>query len=59
MRSTEDLVRARAAALERAAGGAVFVTSGVSGRGHQAVLGAAWQAIRAARAEAAPLRAGA
>jgi hypothetical protein len=30
------------------------VTSGVSGRGHQEVLRAAWQAIRAAREEASP-----
>jgi hypothetical protein len=36
-----------------------LVTSGVSGRGHEAVLRAAWQAIRAARERAAPMRAGA
>ncbi len=45
----EELAHERSAALERAAGHPVFVTSGVSGRGHQEVLRAAWQAIRAAR----------
>ena len=48
---TEELVQERSAALERAAGRPVFVTSGLSGQGHQAVLRAAVQAIRAARAE--------
>ena len=51
---SEEVVRERSAALARAAGGAVFVTSGVSGRGHQEVLRAAWQAIRAAREVASP-----
>ena len=51
---SEEVVRERSAALERVAGGAVFVTSGVSGRGHQEVLRAAWQAIRAAREVASP-----
>jgi GTP-binding protein len=49
---TEEVVRERSAALERAAGRPVFVTSGVSGQGHEAVLRAARQAIQAARAEA-------
>jgi GTP-binding protein len=49
---TEELVRERSAALERAAGRPVFVTSGLSGQGHEAVLRAARQAIQAARAEA-------
>jgi GTP-binding protein len=44
-----DLLEARSAALAAAAGRPVFVTSGVSGLGHQAVLGAAWTAILAAR----------
>ena len=39
----------RSEALADAAGQPVFVTSGVSRQGHQAVLGAAWGAIRAAR----------
>ncbi len=47
---TEELVQARSAALAEAAGQPVFVTSGVSRRGHQAVLGAAWEAISSARA---------
>ena len=47
---TEELVQARSAALGEAAGQPVFVTSGVSRRGHQAVLGAAWEAISSARA---------
>jgi len=49
---TEELVKERSAALERAAGRPVFVTSGVSGRGHEAVLRAARQAIHGARAAA-------
>ena len=48
-----DLVAERAAALTRAAGQEVHVTSGVSHQGHPAVLRAAWQAIRDARAETA------
>ncbi len=48
---TDEMVRARGAALTKAAGQPVFVTSGVSRQGHQAVLGAAWGAIRAARAK--------
>ncbi len=48
---TDETVAARTDALARAAGQPVFVTSGVSRRGHQAVLGAAWGAIRAARAK--------
>ena len=46
---TDDTARVRADALADAAGQPVFVTSGVSRQGHQAVLGAAWGAIRAAR----------
>ncbi|HSA83130.1 MAG TPA: GTPase ObgE [Geminicoccaceae bacterium] len=48
---TEALVEERSAALENATGRPVFVTSGLSGRGHDAVLRAARQAIRAARTE--------
>jgi len=47
------LAAERAAALAAAAGQAVHVTSGVSHQGHPAVLRAAWQAIREARAETA------
>jgi GTP-binding protein len=47
---TEDLVQARREALENAAGQPVFVTSGVSRRGHEAVLRAAAQAVHATRA---------
>jgi GTPase len=43
-------VSAKAEALARAAGRPVFVTSGVSGLGHEAVLDAAERAIRAATA---------
>jgi GTP-binding protein len=49
-----ELVEERAAALAAAAGHAVHVTSGVSRQGHTAVLGAAWDEIRHARAEASP-----
>jgi GTP-binding protein len=49
-----ELAEERAAALAAAAGHAVHVTSGVSRQGHAAVLGAAWDEIRHARAEASP-----
>jgi hypothetical protein len=45
-------VKERSAALGRAARRPVFVTSGLSGRGHEAVLRAAREAIHAAHAEA-------
>jgi GTP-binding protein len=48
---TEELAQARSAALAEAAGRPAFITSGVSRRGHEAVLGAAWAAIGAARAK--------
>ncbi len=48
---SEELVEARSEALAAAAGHPVFVTSGVSGRGHRAVLSAAREAIAAARAK--------
>ena len=47
----EEVAQARSEALAEAAGRPVFITSGVSRLGHQAVLGAAWGAIRAARAK--------
>jgi GTPase len=47
-----DIATARAATLAAAAGHEVHVTSGVSRQGHAAVLRAAWQEIRHARAEA-------
>jgi GTP-binding protein len=46
---SEELVEARREALAGAVGQPVFVTSGVSRRGQDAVLGAAWAAIRSAR----------
>ena len=46
---TEELAEAQSAALAEVAGRPVFVTSGVSQRGLEAVLGAAWAAIRTAR----------
>ncbi len=45
----EEVAQARSEALASAAGRPVFITSGVSRRGHEAVLGAAWAAIRTAR----------
>ncbi len=48
---TDELARERAAALAEAVGEPVFITSGLSRRGHQAVLRAAVRAIRTARAE--------
>jgi GTP-binding protein len=50
---TAEVAAERAAALAAAAGHEVYVTSGVSRQGHAAVLRAAWEAIREARAEAA------
>jgi GTP-binding protein len=50
---TAELVAERAAALAQAAGHEVHITSGVSHQGHAAVLLAAWEAIRTARAEEA------
>ena len=45
-------IEAKAAALREAARGPVLLTSGVAGRGLDAVLRAAWREIRAARAGA-------
>ena len=45
----EALAQTRSAALASASGRPVVITSGVSRRGHEAVLGAAWTAIRTAR----------
>jgi GTP-binding protein len=50
---TAEVAAERAAALAQAAGHEVYVTSGVSHQGHAEVLRAAWEAIRAARAEEA------
>ncbi len=49
---TEEVLAERRAALEKAAGRPVFVTSGASGRGVEEILRAAWRAIQAAREEA-------